>query len=93
MPKSIEVVPERLSRTGKLQFADVPLYQYNATIAAEQETRGTGTLINVLRHMMIVREFETMLNAVRSTGEYAGCLLYTSPSPRDGLLSRMPSSA
>ena len=22
-----------------------------------------------------------------------GCLLYTSPSPRDGLLARMPSSA
>ena len=35
-----------------------------------------------------------------STGEYyvqaiqpTACLLYTSPSPRDGLLSRMPSSA
>ena len=32
-----------------------------------------------------------------SRGGYAGvapdCLLYTSPSPRDGLLSRMPSSA
>ena len=27
-----------------------------------------------------------------STGLW-GCLLYTSPSPRDGLLSRMPSSA
>ena len=25
--------------------------------------------------------------------EARGCLLYTSPSPRDGLLSRMPSSA
>ena len=25
--------------------------------------------------------------------ESSGCLLYTSPSPRDGLLSRMPSSA
>ena len=25
--------------------------------------------------------------------EINGCLLYTSPSPRDGLLSRMPSSA
>ena len=24
---------------------------------------------------------------------YENCLLYTSPSPRDGLLSRMPSSA
>ena len=27
------------------------------------------------------------------TDDYVGCLLYTSPSPRDGLLSRMPSSA
>ena len=26
-------------------------------------------------------------------GELKTCLLYTSPSPRDGLLSRMPSSA
>ena len=25
--------------------------------------------------------------------QYTRCLLYTSPSPRDGLLSRMPSSA
>ena len=27
------------------------------------------------------------------TAGFKGCLLYTSPSPRDGLLSRMPSSA
>ena len=27
------------------------------------------------------------------TAMYSVCLLYTSPSPRDGLLSRMPSSA
>ena len=27
------------------------------------------------------------------TESYMACLLYTSPSPRDGLLSRMPSSA
>ena len=26
-------------------------------------------------------------------GKIEACLLYTSPSPRDGLLSRMPSSA
>ena len=30
---------------------------------------------------------------VPHTDEYQNCLLYTSPSPRDGLLSRMPSSA
>ena len=27
------------------------------------------------------------------TTQFMSCLLYTSPSPRDGLLSRMPSSA
>ena len=29
----------------------------------------------------------------KSMGDTKTCLLYTSPSPRDGLLSRMPSSA
>ena len=32
-------------------------------------------------------------NLDTSTIQYIACLLYTSPSPRDGLLSRMPSSA
>ena len=32
-------------------------------------------------------------NAVTELKEGYDCLLYTSPSPRDGLLSRMPSSA
>ena len=31
--------------------------------------------------------------ACRFAGMAGACLLYTSPSPRDGLLSRMPSSA
>ena len=30
---------------------------------------------------------------VIKNGKLISCLLYTSPSPRDGLLSRMPSSA
>ena len=34
-----------------------------------------------------------VLNKSRRTIERYLCLLYTSPSPRDGLLSRMPSSA
>ena len=41
---------------------------------------GLGQEANLLRSVKPV-----MLNKV--------CLLYTSPSPRDGLLSRMPSSA
>ena len=35
------------------------------------------------------RDFSTYLKILGGIG----CLLYTSPSPRDGLLSRMPSSA
>ena len=35
----------------------------------------------------------TLLIAVLLSAQCTDCLLYTSPSPRDGLLSRMPSSA
>ena len=37
--------------------------------------------------------YRGMLFTTEGLGEYISCLLYTSPSPRDGLLSRMPSSA
>ena len=36
---------------------------------------------------------DALNNAVTRIGKKYTCLLYTSPSPRDGLLSRMPSSA
>ena len=32
-------------------------------------------------------------NSKDASGNLIGCLLYTSPSPRDATLSRMPSSA
>ena len=35
----------------------------------------------------------TKISDYDNNGVGRGCLLYTSPSPRDGLLSRMPSSA
>ena len=35
----------------------------------------------------------SVFNLVGEINGYYSCLLYTSPSPRDGLLSRMPSSA
>ena len=42
----------------------------------------------------IQQGYFTSLNTVRiRIRDNKGCLLYTSPSPRDGLLSRMPSSA
>ena len=48
----------------------------------------------------IVRRTQEMLDTVKKADDKVAdpdskkpCLLYTSPSPRDGLLSRMPSSA
>ena len=38
-----------------------------------------------------VRSFEELKSIIEN--DIKTCLLYTSPSPRDGLLSRMPSSA
>ena len=46
--------------------------------------------------MTYVRDLCDMKLCERGAEAYAAdhaCLLYTSPSPRDGLLSRMPSSA
>ena len=39
------------------------------------------------------KERKNVLKHLKETGKQVFCLLYTSPSPRDGLLSRMPSSA
>ena len=56
------------------------------------------TIVNRDQYNRIVLEAElkgeadTLWSKVY-TYHYIGCLLYTSPSPRDGLLSRMPSSA
>ena len=39
------------------------------------------------------QDFQREINCCKDRDFCNGCLLYTSPSPRDGLLSRMPSSA
>ena len=49
---------------------------------------------NFEKYLSCVKDFlsEARLEDITAT-QYEICLLYTSPSPRDGLLSRMPSSA
>ena len=47
-----------------------------------------GELSLELREKGLIKEIKSDNTPVSN-----GCLLYTSPSPRDGLLSRMPSSA
>ena len=55
----------------------------------------TESYIYKIGNKEIVRamsESHEVLNLIEQDDSYT-CLLYTSPSPRDGLLSRMPSSA
>ena len=65
-------------------------YQHavDASIAAEQRAVQAETKLRRYRDWLATQH----ANAARAD-QVGGCLLYTSPSPRDGLLSRMPSSA
>ena len=46
-----------------------------------------------LENLVELRSLALLDDLVKVRGRKGACLLYTSPSPRDGLLSRMPSSA
>ena len=61
-------------------------------------TDNTGALSNVDGHIgsngtVIISNAHGVRFGVGSTVDVEGCLLYTSPSPRDKTVSRMPSSA
>ena len=58
-----------------------------------KRTRGGKISFTHLLGYAIVQGVKKFPNMNRHFAEIDGCLLYTSPSPRDGLLSRMPSSA
>ena len=61
--------------------------------ALEQRIRDKDELVEEIKSQR--DKFENHLIKLTEFLEikYKACLLYTSPSPRDGLLSRMPSSA
>ena len=53
----------------------------------------TGLGKNLFFEMRYDDQGKEIDNFVLNNDPFNNCLLYTSPSPRDGLLSRMPSSA
>ena len=78
------------------------IYRGNSESKEYQEiasNQGTGTSpvdieVDVVNNRIFWVETDSTNAGVGSYGGlYSACLLYTSPSPRDGLLSRMPSSA
>ena len=67
---------------------------YEHTIIARQDTSPSEIKQLTEKYSKIVEKNEGEIVKTENWGLLnLSCLLYTSPSPRDGLLSRMPSSA
>jgi 2-oxoisovalerate dehydrogenase E1 component len=80
MPKSLLIDPNQVRKKDKITFGTIPVNQYNRTIEEEKQNFSTEDLIRIFRDMMIIREFETMLNQIKIAGEYNG-IPYNHPGP------------
>ena len=82
MPKSLYVDPSQVRAPGKVTFNEIPVNQYNKTIKQELKS-GKYTkedLVRIFRDMTVLREFETMLNLIKTQGSYNG-VDHTYPGP------------
>ena len=71
---------------------DADISKASAGRAVDAVLGGIGNALGTGESVSLVG-FGTFSVRHRAAREGRNCLLYTSPSPRDGLLSRMPSSA
>lgn len=72
MPKALFVDPAATRQPTSLTFPSIPVHAYARPFADERAARGDAALVTVLRHMLFIREFETMLGTFKATGAYAG---------------------
>ena len=85
----------RNSQTGPYVYPVVPA-EYSNWRDEQRAWQQTCVLFNQSYHMMdMYVKGPDALKLLEKTGinTFKGCLLYTSPSPRDPKTSRMPSSA
>jgi len=80
MPKSQFIDPKEVRKAGKLNFKPVPVNQYSKTLKEETKSFSTEDLLRIYHDMILIREFETMLNLIKTTGEYEGTP-YNHPGP------------
>ncbi len=80
MTKSLMVEPSRVRQPGKISFEDIPVNVYQKTVADEKKNFTKDEFLRMYRDMLIIREFETMLNLIKTTGEYEG-ESYNHPGP------------
>lgn len=80
MPKSQFLDPNEVRKSGWIKFTDIPVNQYAKSIEDEKSNFTTEEFLRIFRDMSIIREFETMLNMIKTTNEYNG-VSYNHPGP------------
>ena len=80
MPKSLFVDPAETLAPGKITFKDIPVNVYNKTIKEERGRYTDDDLIRIYRDITILREFESMLDLIKTQGMYNG-IETTYPGP------------
>lgn len=80
MPKIQNINPKEVRKPQFIEFGRIPVNQYNKTIQEEKKNFTDSDLIRIYRDMVIIREFETMLNLIKTKNEYNG-INYNHPGP------------
>lgn len=82
MSKQLFVDPNEIRKAGEIKFEPIPVNQYKKTVKEELK-EGNYTkeeLLNIYHDMNLIREFETMLYLVKTTGGYND-VAYNNPGP------------
>ena len=80
MPKVQYINPDDVRKAGQIEFKPIPVNQYNKTVKEEKENFSNDDLVRIFHDMVVIREFETMLNLIKTRGEYNG-IPYNHPGP------------
>lgn len=80
MPKIQFINPEEVRKPGEITFDSIPVNQYQKTVKDEKENFSTEEFKAIYHDMVLIREFETMLNLIKIKGEYNGTP-YNHPGP------------
>ena len=70
MPKSQMIDPKVVRKAAKISFKEIPVNQYKTPLKEEAAHLGKDALLHIFRDMAIIREFENMLNLIKTTGKY-----------------------
>lgn len=80
MPKSQNINPKVVRQPQFIEVGKIPVNQYNKTIEEEKSVYSREDFIRIYHDMVVIREFETMLNLIKTTNEYNG-IPYNHPGP------------